>query len=76
MSDATNVTPVAEDAHASSRVPVHDWQIDSTSAHVAIRLCAEGVSEALSPLANTASALRRSTGVHDRLVSKSTVSTE
>jgi len=46
MSDATTLTPVAEDAHASSPVPVHDWQIDSTSQHVTIRLSAEGVSDA------------------------------
>jgi hypothetical protein len=45
MSDATNLTPVAEDAHASSPVPVHDWQIDSTSEHVAMRLSAKGVSD-------------------------------
>lgn len=45
MSDATNLTPVAEDAHASSPVPVRDWQIDSTSEHVAMRLSAEGVSD-------------------------------
>jgi hypothetical protein len=44
MSDATNLT-LAEDVHASSPVPVHDWQIDSTSEHVAMRLSAKGVSD-------------------------------
>ncbi|MFM0391417.1 hypothetical protein [Paraburkholderia phytofirmans] len=45
MSDATNLTPAAEDAHASSPVPVNDCQLASTSEHVAMRLSAERISD-------------------------------
>lgn len=44
MSDATSPTPVAEDAH-SSLIPVHAWQIDSSSQHVTMHLSAEGLSD-------------------------------
>lgn len=46
MSDTTNPTPVAVNAHSPSLVPVDVWWIDSTSQHVAMRLVAEGSPDA------------------------------